>query len=189
MIYLASTSPRRKRILKEFKIGFKAIKPNYEEKNHPRLLPGTLVRKHALAKAVSCLLKVKEGTILGVDTLVFCKNKIIGKPLNAKDAFKILNFLQGSWHTVYTGVAILKVQDHKIIQRRVLVEKTKVRLKPLDRSAIELYFKKISPLDKAGAYAIQTKKANIISEVKGSLYNAIGLPVERLMNGNRFLGL
>jgi septum formation protein len=71
----------------------------------------------------------------------------------------------------------------------VLVEKTKVRLKPLNRSAMNSYFKKINPMDKAGAYAIQTKRANIIAEVKGSLSNAIGLPIERLMGEEHFLGL
>ncbi len=188
MIYLASTSPRRKKILKELGVNFKTLKPDYEEKNHPKFSPSVLAKRHAIAKAVSCLRKVKEGTILGVDTLVYCKKKVIGKPRNIREAHKILSLLQGRWHTVYTGVTILKVRDHKIIKKKVLVEKTKVQLKPLDRNAMDAYFKKINPMDKAGAYAIQTKKANIIAEVKGSLFNAIGLPIERLMDEGRFAG-
>ena len=87
MIYLASTSPRRKKILKELWIVFKAIVPDYTEENFPKVSPALLVRRHALAKAVSCIPKVKAGTLLGVDTLVYCGKKVIGKPRNHPEAF------------------------------------------------------------------------------------------------------
>jgi septum formation protein len=182
MIYLASTSPRRRNILREWGIVFKVIYPDYEENNERDafLTPRALVKKHALAKGISCLSQIADGKIIGADTLVYCKGKIIGKPKNHEEAFQILNFLQGRWHTVYTGVALLKVKGHRLYEKKVFSEKTKVRLKPLGRRAITNYFKKINPLDKAGAYAIQSKGANIIAEVKGSLSNAIGLPIERV---------
>lgn len=180
MIYLASTSPRRKKILQKLRLRFRVISPSYEEKNETKKPPSVLVRKHALAKAVSCVSKVRDGIILGADTLVYCGNSIIGKPKNMKDAFKILNHLQGGWHTVYTGVALLNIKHSRMIKKMVFSEKTRVRLRVMNRMAIESYFKKINPLDKAGAYAIQSDKANIIEEVRGSLTNAIGLPVERL---------
>ena len=180
MIYLASTSPRRRKLLKEASIAFRAVRPDYEEKNYHRISPVMMVKKHALEKAVSCVCKVREGKLLGSDTLVYCDGEIVGKPKNMKDAFRILNLLQSRWHTVYTGVAVLEIKDHHIVKKRIFSEKTKVCIKPMSRLAIKSYFKKINPLDKAGAYAIQSKGANIIAEVKGSLSNAIGLPVESL---------
>ena len=183
MIYLASTSLRRKKILKQLGVTFKVIHPDYGEKKptgKQHASPATLVKKHSLAKAVSCASKVEEGMILGSDTIVYFSGKIIGKPKNLTEAFNILKQLQGSWHTVYTGVAVLRVQKHKIFRKKVFAEKTRVRLKPMSHIAIQSYLKKINPLDKAGAYAIQSNRTSIIAEVRGSLSNAIGLPVERL---------
>lgn len=180
MIYLASTSPRRKRLLKEAGIKFKAIQPHYEEKNHHKMPPAELVKKHAVEKAASCVARIKEGTMLGSDTIVYCGGHVIGKPRHRPDAFKILSRLQGRWHTVYTGVAVLEVKGGKILKQKVFCERTKVKLKAMDRAAIKRYFSIINPLDKAGAYAIQSKNVGIIDAVKGSLSSAIGLPIEQL---------
>src|SRR3989338_1054660 len=79
MIYLASTSPRRKGLLKDAGITFKTIRPDYEEKNERERSPAALVKKHALEKAVSCAAKVKGGRILGSDTIVYCAGHVIGK--------------------------------------------------------------------------------------------------------------
>ena len=180
MIYLASTSPRRKKILQKLRLRFRVISTSYEEKNETNKPPSVLVKKHALAKAVSCVSKVRDGIILGADTLVYCKNNIIGKPKNLKEASEILYHLQGGWHTVYTGVAILHIKHGRMLKKTVFSERTRVRLRAMNRMAINSYFKKINPLDKAGAYAIQSKQVNIVEEVRGSLTNAIGLPMERL---------
>ena len=180
MIYLASTSPRRKKILKELGIVFKTVTPDHVEENEPKASPAFLVKRHALAKAISCVSKVKDGRILGADTIVYCQKRIIGKPMHYQDALRIAGFLRDRWHTVYTGVALLTVKGHRVRKKKVFYEKTKVRLKPMTRRETEEYFKKINPLDKAGAYAIQSKRASIIAEIKGSIYNAMGLPVEKL---------
>ncbi len=188
MIFLASTSTRRKKILKDLGVAFKTLRPNYDERQSVEATrrvastPSAFVKKHAFAKAVSCVSKIKEGVILGSDTIVYCDKKIMGKPKNRADAFKILGCLQGRWHEVYTGVALLNVRDHKIREKKIFMEKTKVRLRPMGYLEIRRYFKKIDPLDKAGAYAIQSKQSGIITDIKGSLSNAIGLPVERLKN-------
>ncbi len=179
MIYLASTSPRRKRLLKEAGIPFKALKPRHEEKPQPGLSPTALVKYHAFSKAVSVAPGLKEGTVIGSDTIVYFKNKIIGKPKNSPHAIKILSQLQGRRHTVYTGVAILQLHAGKIQKRCVFCEKTTVFLKPMTLTDIKTYFKKINPLDKAGAYAIQSRH-NIVQKIQGSFSNAVGLPMETL---------
>ncbi len=181
MIYLASTSPRRKTILKSSGIQFCAVKPDYkEEKPAGNLSPSTVVKKHALAKAVSVAKKVREGIVIGADTVVYFRGKIIGKPKDLKEAAGILGELAGRWHLVYTGVALLKISAGVMRKRIVFYEKTRVHLKPMDRKSLRGYFKKIRPLDKAGAYAIQSKRAGIVREIRGSYSNAVGLPVEKL---------
>ncbi len=188
MIYLASTSPRRRKILKEQGVVFTTVAPDYEEKNWPKASPAFLVKRHALAKAMSCLSKIKEGMIIGVDTLVYCEKKVIGKPNHYRDAFKILSHLQGRWHTVYTAVALLNVENRRIQKKKIFMEKTKVRLKKLNSKAIANYLKKINFSDKAGAYAIQSKLI-IVQEIRGSFSNVIGLPAERLQKELRYLNL
>ncbi len=181
MIYLASTSPRRKAILKSSGIQFRAVKPDYKEEKLARnLSPSTVVKKHALAKATSVAKKVRQGIVIGADTVVYFRGKIIGKPEDLKEATEILGALEGHWHIVYTGVALLKISAGSVRKKIVFYEKTRVHLKRMDRKALWGYFKKIRPLDKAGAYAIQSKRAGIVQEILGSYSNAVGLPVEKL---------
>ena len=180
MIYLASTSPRRRKILKEMKVAFRALSPDYEEKGFSHSSPSRTVKDHALCKARSVAGKISEGIVIGCDTIVYFKKKIIGKPKNLKDAFRILGMLQGRRHSVYTGVAALCVKRSKIIKKIVFFEKTDVYLKKMGRKEIAGYFHKINPLDKAGAYAIQSRKHGIVAKVKGSFLNAVGLPAEHL---------
>src|SRR3989338_836778 len=103
MIYLVSTSPRRKKLLREAGIRFRVLHPNYHEKPIPGLGPAALVKKYAFEKATSAISLVKDGTLLSADTIVYFKGRVIGKPKNRRDAVRILSKLQGRWHTVYTG--------------------------------------------------------------------------------------
>ena len=181
MIYLASTSPRRKTLLKKHGIKFRLLVPAYKEGKLPKLTPTQIVKVHAVEKGKSCAKKIKDGIILSADTVVFINGKVIGKPKDMKDARRILSKLQGKWHTVYTGVAIFKMVSNRIIKKAVFVEKTKVRLKTLTPKGIEGYFRQVDPLDKAGAYAIQSPHGGIVADVKGYFSNAVGLPIETVL--------
>ncbi len=178
MIYLASTSPRRKSLLKEAGICFRILKPDYDENPNLKGTPSCVVQIHAVKKVESCQKKIKSGTILAADTIVYHQGKIIGKPKDMKDAHFILGKLQGRWHLVYTGVAMFWIVSGRLTKKIVFSEKTKVRLKPLTSKGITNYFKKVNPLDKAGAYAIQSSHGGIVEEVKGLFSNAVGLPIE-----------
>jgi septum formation protein len=175
MIYLASTSPRRKKILKELGIRCKVIPTSYKEHPIPGISPSRLVKVHALEKGLSALRKIRVGIVISADTVVYFNQKIVGKPKSINDAFKTLKSLQGRWHSVYTGVAILNIKDGKLQKKKLFHEKTYVHLKKMSDSEIRAYFKKINPLDKAGSYAIQSKH-KIVDGIKGSFYNAMGLP-------------
>ncbi len=180
MIYLASTSPRRKALLKKAGISFGLLKPAYAEDSGLKASPSQIVKRHAQKKAESCASQIKNGIILSADTLVYLHGEIIGKPKNRKDACRILRKLQGKWHSVYTGVAIFKVQSSRVVKKNVFFEKTKVRIKKISSEGIKNYFKKVHPLDKAGAYAIQSPHGGIVQEVQGLFSNAVGLPIERI---------
>lgn len=181
MIYLASTSPRRKTLLRKAHIRFRVLKPSYEEEKGLKGPPSRVVQIHAQRKGESCLREIKNGTLIAADTIVYFKGQIIGKPRNMKEAFSILRKLQGRWHSVYTGVALFKMTDGQTEGKTIFFEKTKVRLKKLSSQEIKNYFKKVSPLDKAGAYAIQSPHGGIVEDVQGLFSNAVGLPVEKIL--------
>lgn len=142
--------------------------------------PSRTVKEHALGKARSAAKKISKGIVVGCDTIVYFRKKIIGKPRSLKDAFRILGALQGRRHSVYTGIAVLRVAASRIVREAVFYEKTAVTLKKMSRGDIAGYFRKVHPLDKAGAYAIQSRRCPIVEKVQGSLFNAAGLPIERL---------
>ncbi len=180
IIYLASTSPRRLLLLKQAGITVRKIKPDYVEVDKKHLATRQLVRSHAIGKAMSAAGHLKNGILVSADTLVVYKGKRIGKPKDMKHALQILSNLQGRTHHVLTGVSILLIRDGKIQSKKYFVEKTEVTLKPLTLEAIKVYFKRIQPLDKAGAYAIQSKRLSIVQKIRGSYSNAMGLPMEKL---------
>lgn len=176
VIILASGSPRRRVLLREAGIRFRVKSPPYVEKMEKGVSPKILVLRHARGKALSV---PADGTILAADTVVYFGGKIIGKPRNLSDARKTLQALQGKWHAVWTGVAILEKKKGRARFLRNFAVKTRVRLRALSDSEIRAYFRRINPLDKAGAYAIQSKHS-IIESVRGSVSNAIGLPMEKI---------
>ena len=180
MLYLASESPRRAKLLKDAGISFKALKAPYHEVSHRHLSPSALVKKHALGKALAAAKKLKDGKVLAADTVVYFGRKIIGKPSSLAAAAGILHSLQGRAHTVYTGVAFLEIRRGRVTRKRSFYEKTVVHLKKMNEKDIRRYFRRVDPLDKAGAYAIQARGAGIVRKVEGSFSNAVGLPMEHL---------
>jgi septum formation protein len=180
-IYLASTSPRRKSLLKKAGIPFLVIRPPHKEDENLKASPSRLVRIHAAAKAASCVNQIKNGFVLSADTVVALKGKIFGKPRNMKEAHRMLARLQGCWQSVYTGVAIFKVRHGRAVKEIVFYEKTKILLKKMDSAEIFRYFKKVNPLDKAGACSIQSSRGGLLEKISGSFSNAVGLPVETLV--------
>lgn len=177
-------------LLKKAGIAFRILRPAYEEgKEHLQRSPSQTVQIYALKKAESCRKRIQEGIILSADTIVYLDGKIIGKPKSRKKAEAMLANLQGRWHCVYTGVAVLKIVSGRVVKKFVFFEKTQVRLKTLTAKGIKNYFKKVNPLDKAGAYAIQSPHGGIVQDVKGSFSNAVGLPMEKLLSHPLFKGI
>ncbi len=176
MIYLASKSKRRRELLAQAKIPFRIISSGFEEHTIPGN-PILTVMTNALGKATYAKVKADKGIILGADTIVYLKNKILGKPKNKKDAAKMLSNLSGTKHKVYTGVALFDLESKS--WKQFCVE-SKVRMKKLSRKEIKQYISKVNPLDKAGGYAIQEHGDKLIQKITGSYTNVVGLPMEAL---------
>lgn len=186
-IILASISPRRKQLLGQL-IGenFEIMKGDYIENNELPMKPEKLVMYHSLEKARSVAKKLKEGIIIGSDTLVFFKNKVLGKPHSEEKAKEMLRLLSGKKVDIYTGLAVIDVESKKEIQD---YELTKVKLRNISNKQIEQYVKSKEPLDRAGAFAIQEKGVIFVEKVEGDYLGAVGLPLFKLAKLFEKLGI
>ncbi len=176
IIYLASQSARRKELLREAKISFRVVKSNFKEHTYPGG-PRQTVIQNAIGKVKHARVNAKHGIILGADTLVFLKKRLLGKPKSKKEAFRMLKSLSGTTHDVYTGIALFNLETKKWKKAAV---RSCVMMRLFDDKTARYYLNKINPLDKAGAYAIQEHGDQLIKKIKGSYTNVVGLPIEKL---------
>ena len=177
-IYLASNSKARKKILKDFGLKFKVLPSRAKETvSKGKLSYVDLVKKNALEKAQSVAERIKRGIVIAADTMVVQDKKIFGKPKNMRDARIMLKRLSSGPQWLYTGVVVIDKDKNKMISG---YEKTKIYMDKLNDHEISEYFKKVSPLDKAGSFDIQGRGALFIRRIEGCYYNVVGLPVRKL---------
>lgn len=177
-IYLASKSPRRKKLLQQINLNFKTLSVDIPEDFDEGEPPVKVVKRIALEKLDAAKTKINEGIIITADTIVVLNKKIIGKPADEKEAFIILKKLSSNTHQVYTGFAIYNSKKDLTI---VGYEKTLVTFRKLSDNEIKNYIKSGSPMDKAGAYGIQDDfGAVFVEKINGCYYNVVGLPLSKL---------
>lgn len=133
-------------------------------------------------KAASVAALYPGHTVIGCDTVVTIDGQILGKPKDAEDARRMLRMLSGRTHSVITGTCI--IADHT---RSFSVE-TRVTFYPLTDADIDAYIATGDPMDKAGAYGIQTEGALLAEKIDGDFFNVVGLPVSRLYRELREMG-
>ena len=189
-IILASSSERRLSLLRLIGLKFEVIPSNVEEdkiKDLENLDAEALVKKLSLLKAKTVAEKVKEGIIIAADTVVVLNDEIIGKPKSEEEASSFLRRLGGVTHKVVSGIALVrKSKDYRELVKSVT---TLVKMKELSRKEIKRYLSTGEALDKAGAYAIQGRGAILIEEIKGCYFNVVGLPLYRLSQMLKELGV
>jgi septum formation protein len=179
-LYLASQSPRRKKLLKQLNLKFKVTSADIDEKIKKNETPLQNVKRLSLEKLNKSREQIKKGIIITADTVVVLNDKIIGKPKNKKDAFRILSMLSGKTHFVYTGFSVYNSVTGKLIND---YEKTAVTFRKLEAAEIRDYIETGSPMDKAGAYGIQDDfGAVFVKKINGCYYNVVGLPLAKLYN-------
>lgn len=174
MLILASASPRRAETLRKLQIPFEPRPVDLDEAI-PEGMGGRDAALHlARAKAEAAAADVREGWVLGADTVVWHREAALGKPADAADALRILARLQGDRHEVFTGLCVVRQPGARRFEH---VERSEVRMAHLDREAIEAYVATGEPMGKAGAYAVQGIAAAFVEEVRGPVDNVVGLPV------------
>lgn len=187
-LYLASTSPRRKTLLREAGFTFEVIHPKTEEIEAEGESAKRMVERFAMEKALAGFEKVRTTSggalLISADTTVVSPNKgkILNKPLTPRDAEKMLRIISGKQHTVLTGYVICQFQDGMIQKWHSEVVKTLVQMRSLTARDIRCYVKSGEPMDKAGAYAAQGIGMCLIESIRGSYSNVVGLPMAELVH-------
>lgn len=172
-LVLASASPRRRDLLTEVNIPFEVIIADIDETPLGSESSYSMVKRLSVDKALA----VKGDFVLGADTTVVLNGENLGKPEDFSDAFRILKSLQGAWHTVLGGVALVK--NGELIESDVI--ESQVKMTSLSDEIINRYIETNEPMDKAGAYAIQGIGSQFIEEIKGSYSNVVGLDISWVM--------
>lgn len=188
-IILASGSPRRKEILESLKICFEKQKSSFDEESVLSSIedPIELVKILAYEKASSAIkCERRDGIYLGADTIVVFDEKVLGKPKSMEEAEEFLKLLSGKMHYVYTGIALI---DSSSSKEFVGFGETKVYMRAFGDREIKDYIKTQEPMDKAGAYGIQGVGATLIEKIEGDFYNVMGLPIPKLVEGLKTLGI
>lgn len=182
-LVLASASPRRRDLLREYRYTFEVVPADVEEINLGT--PHETVLGNAQRKALAIARLRPDALVLGVDTEVWFGGRVFGKPADLDDAFRMLRELNGKTHEVYSGVCLTwngGERDHGF------VEITRVHFHSRTDAELRAYLARISPLDKAGAYAAQDDHGEMVAQVEGSFSNVIGLPMEALARELSTLG-
>ena len=176
-LILASASPRRRALLREHGYAFSVKVADVQEGAPAHLSPGEIVLRNARAKAHAVARKHPEALVLGVDTEVVFEGEVFGKPADLDAALAMVQRLTGRAHEVYSGVWL----THRAARRDMsFIDITRVHFRRLSDAQIRAYHARIGPLDKAGAYAAQEDRGELIERVEGSFTNVIGLPMEAL---------
>jgi septum formation protein len=176
-IILASHSPRRQQLLQELGLKFEVVTREYSE-TYPEGLGGEEIARYvAHEKAASFKNEISYNEIvIAADTIVWCNNRVLGKPVNRNDAARILKEISGNTHEVITGVSLLSQS-----KQFTFSDSTKVTFDSLSDEEIYYYIERYRPDDKAGAYGIQEWIGIVAcSHIDGSYFNVVGLPVQKL---------
>jgi septum formation protein len=175
-VILASGSPRRQQFFKDLDIDF-TIQLKEIEEIYPEELKGAEITDYLADLKSKAFTNLQERDLLITsDTIVWLEEKALGKPKDAKEAFKMLSALSGKKHEVITSVSIKSISFQKMIHAI-----TTVSFKQLSTDEIQYYINKYKPFDKAGGYGIQEWIGFIgIDKIEGSYFNVVGLPVHKL---------
>jgi septum formation protein len=175
-LILASASPRRRDLLRQHGYEFTILAPDVEELIPNELTPAEVTLANARLKARAIAAQPSPGTlVVGADTVVAFEGEIFGKPRDLDHAFEMLARLNGRVHEVWSGVWLVGPDRETGFN-----EVTRVRFRRLDDAQLRAYLARIGPLDKAGAYAAQDDRGELIESFEGCFDNVVGLPMKSL---------
>ncbi len=196
-IILASASPRRKELLEQIGLEFEIIPAKGEEvitKTAPEEVVMELSRQKAIEVAGMVgqfsashdeIMTPQDMLVIGADTVVAAENEagkmeILGKPKDEADAYRMLSMLSGKVHSVYTGVTLVFLDKSGKAGAHTFYEKTDVHMRKMCDLEINRYIATGEPMDKAGAYGIQSRGSLFVEGIDGDYFNVVGLPLVRV---------
>lgn len=175
-IILSSNSPRRKELLAGLGVDFEVRVLKDVDERYPDDIPLNEVPLYIAIEKASAYTVAKDELVVTADTVVIVDNEILGKPKDRTEAYGMLRKISGKTHQVVTGVCLTTIDD-----QRSFTVTTDVEFKELSDNEIYYYIDKYRPFDKAGAYGIQEWIGYVgVLSLKGSYYNVMGLPVQRI---------
>lgn len=177
-LILASASPRRKELLSEIIDSEKLlISVNSVEEIYTSTDPEEIVKELAILKGLSKSQEFTNDMVVSADTIVFYRDKILGKPKDNADAIATLKLLSGESHSVFSGVAIFI--NGKI---ETIVEESVVEFYDLNSEIIKKYVESGEAMDKAGSYGIQGFAKLFVKKISGNYNNIVGFPISKFYN-------
>jgi nucleoside triphosphate pyrophosphatase len=177
-LILASNSPRRQQLLALGGWSFSVLVADVDESQHPGEAPGHYVLRLAKMKARKSAESADDDqVVIAADTAVVDAGEILGKPMDERDAVRMLERLKGHTHQVYTGLALLRVSDGRLLTDLTI---TDVPMRTYNNEEIQDYVRTGDPLDKAGAYGIQHPGFQPVENLRGCFASVMGLPLCRL---------
>ena len=183
---LASSSPRRRELLASIGVAFDVVASHIPEEHRPGEAPEEYVARLSREKANAIAAKHQDRWIIAADTTVLLGDQLLEKPVDDRDAVRMLSLIAGRTHTVYSGVTL---QNAARGHHETRVAESEVRMLPLTPEDIEWYVATAEPLDKAGAYAVQGIGSMFIDSIHGSYTNVVGLPLAMLFQMMRKAGI
>lgn len=177
-IVLASGSPRRRELLTDLGLEF-TVHPSPVEEPAPMQgeAPVDYVKRMAELKTMDVATHFTDQTVLGADTIVVLDDRIMGKPTDKAHALEMLTALSGQTHQVITGFCLV-LPDNKTITKAI---STDVDMRTSGKAELTGYIATNEPMDKAGAYAIQGIGTFLVTAIRGSYTNVVGLPLARVL--------
>lgn len=185
-LVLGSGSPRRRELLADLGLQFEICPSRAEE---PAPLPGeepdAYARRMATLKTLEVASRRPDAAVLGADTIVVLGKRIMGKPSDAQDALAMLSALAGTTHQVITGCCMALPGEAP----NVFTVSTDVDMRNSSETELRAYIATGEPFDKAGAYAIQGIGTFLVTAIRGSYTNVVGLPVARIVDEAKRKGI
>jgi septum formation protein len=185
-LVLASASPRREEMLRLVGVRFAILHGNVDETPRAGEAPEDYALRLSEAKARAVAAMRPGRWVLGADTIVTIDGELLGKPATRDEARCMIRKLSGREHTVITAFTLFNSEQAEVIRQAV---SSQVRLKEIPNDEVEWYVATEEPYDKAGGYAVQGKASFLISEIRGSYTNVVGLPLCEVVEALKELGL
>lgn len=185
-LLLASQSPRRRALLAQLGVPFEAVVADVDEMSRPGETPLALVQRLAQEKALAVAARFPGRPVLAADTIVVLDGQVLGKPVDAAEATAMLRSLAGRAHTVLSALFAL---DPASGRSAAELSESVVWMRNYDESEIAAYVASGDPLDKAGAYAIQSRAFAPVARIEGCFSGVMGFPLGHVARVLQAIGL